>query len=240
MQIRPIIALSGTTLALVLTPLMSTTALAAGNTVSVRVEGKTRTLLSSTTVSAPSAPGSFTIDGTPAGACLKSSAAGALDAATRHRWGGTYSTSFNELELTTILGERWTFSSPNYWSIWVNDRFATAGLCDLKLHKGDQLLLAAVPDKGSEYPLAIEAPSQATAGRPFTVKVVGYFPVVAHPNKVVVKPVPDAQLTIAGHHTVTNGKGFLSVTDVHAGTIVLNAGHKGDIRAATVRVRVSG
>jgi hypothetical protein len=240
MQIRRIIALSGTTLALVLAPLLSTTALAAATKVTVRVEGKARTLLSSTIVNTPTGSGSFTIDHTPAGACPKSSAAGALDAATHHRWGGVYSSSFDELELTTILGEQWTFSSPNYWSIWVNDRFATAGLCDLKLHTGDQLLLAAVPDKGSEYPLAIEAPSQATAGRPFKVKVVGYFAVVGHPNNVVVKPVPDAQLTIAGHHTVTNGKGFLSVTDLHAGTILLNADHKGDIRAATVRVRVSG
>ena len=232
MQIRRIIALSGTTFALVLTPLLGTSALAAGNTVSVRVEGKTRTLLSSTTVSAPSAPGSFTIDGTPAGACPKTSAAGALDAATRHRWGGSYSASFNELVLTTILGEQWTFSSPNYWSIWVNNRFASVGLCQLKLHKGDQLLFAAVPDKGSEYPLAIEAPSHATAGRPFTVKVVDY-------PKGVAKPLAGAQLTVAGHHVVTNRRGVVSITDRHAGTIVLNADRKGDIRAATVSLRVS-
>jgi hypothetical protein len=233
MQIRPIIALSGTTLALVLTPLMSTTALAAGNTVSVRVEGKTRTLLSSTAVSAPSAPGSFTIDGTPVGACPKNSAAGALDAATRHRWGGSYSSSFHELELTTILGEAWTFSSPNYWSIWVNNRFASAGLCQLKLHKGDQLLLAAVPDKGSEYPLAIEAPSHATAGRPFTVKVVDY-------PKGVAAPLAGAQLSGSGVNAVTNRQGLVSVTVRHAGTIVLRADRRGDIRAGTVRLRISG
>jgi hypothetical protein len=233
MQIRRIIALSGATLALALTPLMSTAALAAGNTVTVRVEGKARTLLSSTTVTAPSGSGSFTIDGTPAGACPKDSAAGALDAATHHRWGGSYSASFAELVLTTILGEQWTFSSPNYWSIWVNNRFASVGLCELTLHKGDQLLLAAVPDKGSEYPLAIEAPSHATAGRPFTVKVVDY-------PKGVAKPLAGAQLSGSGVNAVTNRRGLASVTVRHAGTIVLHADRKGDIRAATVRLRVSG
>jgi hypothetical protein len=233
MQTRRIIALSGTTLALVLTPLISTTALAAGNTVSVRIEGKTRTLLSSTTVTAPSGSGSFTIDGTPAGACPKNSAAGALDAASHHRWGGSYSATFHELVLTTILGEQWTFSSPNYWSIWVNNQFASTGLCELKLHKGDQLLLAAVPDKGAEYPLAIQAPSHATAGRSFTVKVVDY-------PKGVAKPLAGAHLSGSGVNAVTNRRGLVSVTVSHAGTIVLHADRKGDIRAATVRLRVSG
>jgi hypothetical protein len=233
MQIRRIIALSGTTLALVLTPVLSTTALAAGSTVSVRVEGKSRTLLSSTTVGTPSGSGSFTIDGTPAGACPKSSAAGALDTATHHRWSGTYSTSFHELELTTVLGEKWTFSSPYYWSLWVNDRYATAGLCQLKLHKGDQLLFAVVPDKGSQYPLAIQAPSHVTAGRPFTVEVVDY-------PKGVAKPLAGAQLSGSGPNTVTNRRGLASVTVRHAGTIVLHADRQGYIRAGTVRVRVSG
>jgi hypothetical protein len=233
MQIRRIIALGGTTLALVLTPLLSTAALAAGNTVSVRVEGKTRTLLSSTTVNAPSGPGSFTNNGTPAGACPKSSAAGALDVATRHRWGGTYSTSFNELELTTILGEKWTFSSPNYWSVWVNDRFASAGICQLKLHTGDQLLFAVVPVKGSDFPMAIEAPTHAAVGRQFTVKVVG-FP------KGVAKPLAGAQVSVNGHFGVTNRRGVVPLMVLHAATIVLHADRKGYIRAAAVSVRVSG
>jgi hypothetical protein len=233
MQIRRIIALSGTTFALVLTPLLTTTALAAANQVSVRVEGKSRTLLSTKTVGTPSGSGSFTIDRTPAGACPKSSAAGALDAATDHRWGGTYSTSFNELELTTILGEKWSFTSPDYWSVWVNNRYASAGLCQLKLHKGDQLLLAAVPDKGSEYPLAIEAPGHATAGRPFAVKVVDY-------PKGVAKPLAGAHLSGSGLNAVTNSRGVVSVTVKRAGTIVLHADRQGDIRAAAVRMRVSG
>ena len=233
MQIRRIIALSGTTLALALTPLLSTTALAAANQVGVRVEGKSRTLLSSTTVGTPSSPGSFTFGGTPAGACPKSSAAGALDAATDHRWGGTYDSSFNELVLTTILGEKWTLSSPYYWSIWVNDHYASAGVCQLKLHNGDQLLFAAVPDKGFEYPLAIKAPSHATAGRPFAVKVVDY-------PKGSAKPLAGARLSGSGINAVTNRRGVVSVTARHAGTIVLHADHQGFIRAATVRVRVSG
>jgi hypothetical protein len=232
MQIRRIIALSGTTLALVLTPLLSATALAAGNKVSVRVEGNSRTLLSSTTVTAPSGGGSFRIDRTPAGACPKNSAAGALDAATHHRWGGTY-TATQGLELTTILGEQWTFSTANYWSLWVNNRYASAGLCQLKLHRGDHLLFAVVPDKGSAYPTAIEAPTRATVGQAFTVKVVAY-------PKGVAKPLAGAKLSGSGIDAVTNRHGVASVTAHHAGTIVLHADHRGYIRAATVHVRISG
>jgi hypothetical protein len=233
MQKSRIIALTGTTLALVLTPMLSTAALAAASQVSVRVEGKTRTLLSSTTVATPSGSGSFKIGGAPAGTCPKSSAAGALDAATHHRWGGIYSAKYSELELTTILGEKWTFSSPNYWSVWANNRYASAGICQLSLHKGDQLLFAAVPDKGSEYPLAIDAPDHATLGHRFSVKVVGYA-------KGLAAPLAGAQVTGPGLNALTNRRGVVSITEKRAGTIVLHADRQGYIRAGAVRVRIAG
>ena len=82
------IALGGLTIALALTP---TAALAAGpTTVSVRIEGTSRTLLAATNVRTHS--GSITKGGAPAGACPATTAAGALDDAAHHKWTGSYGT----------------------------------------------------------------------------------------------------------------------------------------------------
>jgi hypothetical protein len=57
---------------------------AQARTVTVRVEGKARTLLMATPVRLGS--GSVTKGGAPKGACSADSEAGALDVATHHRW----------------------------------------------------------------------------------------------------------------------------------------------------------
>ena len=44
--------------------------------------------------------------------------------------------------VTSIFGETHTFSSHYYWSVWVNNRYAPAGVCGLKLHKGKLAPLA--------------------------------------------------------------------------------------------------
>jgi hypothetical protein len=219
MKCSRIIALGGASISFALTP---AAALAAGpTTVTVRIEGKTRTLLAATTVSVP-AGGSITKAGA---SCPASSAGGALNAATHHRWGATNS-SFG-LELTSILGETHTFSSPYYWSISVNDKYAQVGMCSLKLHKGDQLLFAAVPDTGTAYPIVISAPRHATVGHAFRLKV-------AYANaKGVDKPLAGA--SIDGH--VTNRQGVATITASKPGTLRLTASHTGYIRAeATVTV----
>ncbi len=79
------IALAGVSLALVAGA--PAAALAAGTTVSVRVEGLTRTLLATKVVHTHS--GSITKGGTPSRRLSATTAAGALDVATRHRWSGT-------------------------------------------------------------------------------------------------------------------------------------------------------
>ena len=53
--------------------------------------------------------------------------------------------------------------------------YAPAGICELKLHRGEQLLFAAVP--GKQAPCirsASSAPGQATVGHAFKVKVIWY------------------------------------------------------------------
>jgi hypothetical protein len=202
-------------------------AVAAGTSVSVRVEGLTRTLLPTTVVHTHS--GSITKGGTPAGVCPSTSAAGALDVATKHHWGGSYSAGLG-LEVTQILSETHTFSSPDYWSVWVDNKFAQAGVCGLTLHKGEQLLFAAVSDKGSPAPIVLNAPAHATTGKAFTVKL-SYFD-----SKGKSHPLSGA--SVKGATGKTNAKGTVKITPTSAGKLKLSASEKGYIRSATETVTV--
>lgn len=208
-------------------------AAARGTKVTVRVEGVKRTLLATTTVRTH-AGSSITKGGTPPGACPANSAAGALDAATHHRWGGTYSASVGGLEILSILGEKHSFSSPYFWEIFVNDRAASVGACQLKLHAGEQLLFAAVKQKGTAYPITIGAARTAIVGHPFPVKVEWFN------AKGVTKPLAGATVSGYGHSGKTNRHGRTSLIPSHAGTFTIKATKAGFVRAAAVKVRVSG
>ncbi len=224
MPSRRMFALWGATIALALT--LTANAQAVGTQVTVRIEGKSRTLLPTTVVRTHA--GSITKGGTPAGACPASSAAGALDAAT-HRWTGTYSSV--GIEITQILGETHTFSKGSYWSIWVDNRYAAAGICDLKLHRGEQLLFAPYPAKGTVYPIVLTAPKHATTNHPFTVKAFYYN------GKGKAKPL--AGVRIKGAGTPTNRHGIATITATHAGKLELAASRSGYIRSGGTTVRVS-
>ena len=90
--------------------------------------------------------------------------AGYFDSATHHKWSGTYSSGLG-VEITSVLGETHKFSAKGfYWGIWVNNTFASAGLCDLKLKPGDQLLFAPAPGSGTTYPIILTAPATAQGG----------------------------------------------------------------------------
>lgn len=205
---------------------------ATGPAVTVRVEGLKRTLISPRVVHTHS--GWITKYGAPTRKCSAQSAQGALDVATRHDWGGSWNTSLQEYEVTSILGEAHPFTPPKYyWEIFVDNVAASAGACELKLHRGEQLLFAAVPDSGTTYPLALEAPKSASVGHQFTVKVV-YFNGLGK-----AKPLPGATVSVAGHSAKTNSHGTIPLTASHAGTFVLDAERAGYVRAAPVTLRVS-
>jgi hypothetical protein len=211
---------------------MPAAALAAtGPAVTVRVEGLKRTLLSPTVIHTQS--GWITKYGAPKGKCSAASAQGALDVATHHDWGGSWDTSLADYEVLSILGETHSFSSKYYWEIFANNVSASAGACDLKLHRGEQLLFAAVPDSPTTYPLALEAPKSPTAGHAFTVTVV-YFN-----GSGKAKPLSGATVSVSGHSIRTNGHGTVRVTAINAGTLVLHAQHVGYVRAAPVTLHVS-
>lgn len=218
MKISRFTALGG--VAAVLALALSAPALGAKSAVTVRVEGLKRTLLPATAAHAES--GSITKAGTPAGICPGSSAAGYFDSATHHRWSGSYSSGLG-VEITTVLGETHRYSARGYyWGIWVNNRFASAGLCDLKLKPGDQLLVAPSPGRGTAYPIILTAPSHAKAGAPFAVKA-------SYIKKGPATPLAGVKVTDGT--AVTDRHGAATVTVPRSGKVRLVATLKGYIRA---------
>ncbi len=255
MDVKKLIAPCAATVAVVLATSAGALA-AAGTAVTVRIEGTKKTLLAARAIRTHA--GWITTGGTPKGSCPDTSAAGALDVATDHKWGGTYSASIGGLEILSILGERHTFSSPYYWEIFVNNRAASVGACEQALHRGDRLLFAAVSQKTIEYPTAIRAPRHAGVNHPFTVKVVWFN------AKGIAKPLKGAQVTVSQHsvtpgevtasqHSGTPGKvtdsgqvvttssqGTVRIKSGSPGPLVIRADRPNYIRAAPVLVQVSG
>jgi hypothetical protein len=210
---------------------MPGSALAAGTKVTVRVEGLTKTLLAAKHVKTHA--GSITRYGAPAGSCPASTAAGALDVATQGKWGGTFSSGQNQIELTSIKGENWPFTQFNdYWAVLINNRYSTLGMCQLNLHRGDRILFAAVSEQTAKPapPLGLSAPATAKVGQPFKVKVVYY------PPAGKAKGLKGVRLD----GVTTNGRGIARITPKHAGRLRLKASRKGYIRSAAEWVRVSG
>jgi hypothetical protein len=235
MNAKKFLALFGATVSLSLVPVGA--ALAAGTTVSVRVEGLKKTLLFPTVIHTHA--GWITRFGAPTGDCPATSGQGALDVATHHRWAGKWTTQFGpEYEITSIFGESHPFSSKYFWEIFVNNVAASAGACEINLHRGEQLLFAAVPQTGAAYPLKLSVLTRPVAGRPFKVKVAYYGP------NGKAKPLAGATVTAGGvsaqpvpHSAIkarTNAHGIASLTEPRLGLMILQAAGRGYIRSAPV------
>ncbi len=229
MKLKTSLTLCGAVLALLIVPASAAVA-AGGAAVTVRVEGLRHTLLAPTVVRTHS--GSITKGGAAPGKCPAGSAQGALDVAAHHDWRGTWYSSYKEYLITSILGESYNSSSSDYWSVWINDRFAQVGACDIQLHPGDQVLFAVEGAKTS-YPLALSGPSTAHAGQPFTVNVVSFSSIGKR------KPLAGVTVSGAGVSAATNSHGIATITPHVIGTLNLDAARSGYIRAAPLHVRVS-
>jgi hypothetical protein len=223
-----ILAAAGTPVALA--AVLAGPALAASPKVSVRVEGKSRTLLPTRSVTTPSS-GSITKGGAPKGSCPATSGAGALNVATHGNWGGKYSSGLG-IEVTNILGETDVFAKGHYWEIFVNDRAASVGICDQKLKPGNQLLFAAAPAKGTVFPIVLSIPAKATVGKPFAVKAF-YFPGKSGKTK------PLSGVKLKGVKGTTNAKGVATVTANTAGKLSIVGSKQNEIRSAATTVAVS-
>jgi hypothetical protein len=231
MHRKHLIALSGAILAVsAVPPAVALASPGGGPAVSVRVEGKTRTLLGPKVVQTQ--PGSLTKGGAPPGVCSATSAAGALDVATRHNWSGTFSRSLQNYFITKILGE--TESGKKvFWNVFVNNVAATVGVCGITLNPGDKLLFAAVSStsKRPAYPTALRGPGQVTVGNSVKVQVV-YFNASGK-----ARPLARARITGTGVSVVTNSHGFASIKATKAGTLVLRTSPPGYVRAVPLRVQ---
>ena len=139
MHRKTLVALAG---ALVMALAASGAALGAGTrpAVTVQVKSLTKTLLRPRTVHGEK--GWITKGGTPHGKCSGNSAAGALDAATHGKWTGKYYASVPGIFVTSILGVKPTGS--HFWSVFVNGKSSSAGICDIKLRAGERLLFKIV------------------------------------------------------------------------------------------------
>lgn len=110
---------------------------AAAPKVTVRVQGRNRTLLPARTVRP--GRGSVRRGGAPAGKCPDDSAQGALNVATHGHWRGKWYSTYDEYFITGILGDNET-SKKYYWGLYVNGKLASKGACEVKLRTGDRLL----------------------------------------------------------------------------------------------------
>ncbi|HEV2774009.1 MAG TPA: hypothetical protein VGV90_00310 [Solirubrobacteraceae bacterium] len=153
--------------------------------VNVRVEGATTTLVPRTAVRTDTA--AINKDGDPAHTCSGTGAAGALEKATGGDWSGPW---FDGLgySVQQIKGEAHVFPAPEYFSLWINHRAASEGVCGTtnELQQGDDVLFfvdRCVSDPVTflctnppVLPLGLSAPRSVTPGAPFTVTVVEYAP----------------------------------------------------------------
>ncbi len=81
--------------------------------------------------------------GTPRGKCSAKSGAGALGAATHGRWTAKYYAGVSGgIFVTSILGVKPHGS--DYWSVFVNGRSSSRGVCDIKLRARERLLFKIV------------------------------------------------------------------------------------------------
>jgi hypothetical protein len=220
------LAASGALLAFILAP-AGALASASLPTVSVRIEGPTKTLLARKSVKPGS--GSITNGGTPPGKCSASSAAGALDQATHGKWVGMYYASVGNggIFVDSIFGVK-PSNSNDYWTVFVNDRTSNLGICEIKPKQGEQLLFA-ITD-GKQYPIVLKGPSQIRVGGTATIKA-GYY------AKSKFKPLSNLPITGSGVNVTTNPKGDATVKIAKAGTLVLRAQKTGFIRAAPLKIR---
>jgi hypothetical protein len=222
---RMSIALGAMCLAL---SVLASAAVAAGPaTVTVRVEGASTTLLPSTQVTTTTEP--VVKDGNPEHACTGTSAAGALQLATAGNWSGTWFTGFG-YSVETIEGESHSFSSPAFWTIWLDNKPASA-FCEAELSSGDSLLL--FPECSGECPagpspLGIEAPAVAEVGQPVRVTVTSY----ANPSGA---PSASDGATVAyeGTNAITDASGHATLTFARAGQAVVKVTAPDSIRTET-------
>jgi hypothetical protein len=217
-------------------------ALAAGPaTVTVRVEGTSGTLVAAKKVTTTLAP--VVKDGNPAHSCTGTSAAGALELATKTDWTGAWSDGLGYF-VSSVKSEAHS-GSPDFWSFWVGNKSATTGICGAELRDGQSLLFfvdscdydAATQGCKNQpvLPLAIRAPRTVKAGQKAVLTVVRYD------ANGKAKPVAKASIKRRGAVVGrTDAKGRIRLSSNRRGLKGLQAIKAGFVRSEVVSVPVRG
>jgi hypothetical protein len=146
--------------------------------VTVRVEGLSETKVPPTLLTTTTTP--VVKDGNPEHSCPGTSAAGALELATKGEWGGKWFAGLG-YSVETIESESYPFTQPYYWTFWINHKSQEVGVCGVEMQSGDEVLLfpECFSEKAGEcppnpLPLGVEAPATANVGEAVTVTVKQY------------------------------------------------------------------
>lgn len=221
MRHRNILAPAAALLASAVTLSLAPAALAGGSPVrvSIRVEGKARTLLAATL-----AAGSRAAVRKDGHSCPGNTVAGAFNRAVRGDWSATWFSGLG-FDVNRILGETADYTkTKRYFELFVNNKAASVGICSLKLVRGEKVLVASVPDTGTVYPLGLHVASTATAGGNLKVTVLAYD------AKGRARPRPGATVLVGHRRARTNSAGIATVKVGGAGRYVVRAFAPGYIR----------
>lgn len=214
------------------------TAVAAGPyDVSIRVEGKARTLVKERTVTIADAP--IIKDGDPNHACNGLTALGALHAGTEGNWSGPWFEGLG-YSAETIMGSK--PKAPGYYELWVDHKLSSVGLCDAALKDGQDVLMfvqdceydpALEGCKDPVTPLGVRVAKTIKRNTVRTIKVVDY--------SAAGKATPEAKATVYVNGAKlgrTKADGTIKVKGSKTGVATVYAKKAGHARSETDRVRI--
>jgi hypothetical protein len=197
----------------------STLAAAAPAAVTVRVEGLKETKVLPTVLTTTTAP--VVKDENPEHSCPGTSAAGALDLATKGEWGGKWFSGLG-YSVETIENESYPFTQPYYWTFWVNHKSQEVGVCGVEMESGDEVLMfpECFSEKAGEcppnpMPLGVEAHATANVGEEVPVAVKQYS------AKGEASPAVGANIIGGGVGASTDSQGHATLKFFGAGTYTM-------------------
>jgi hypothetical protein len=201
-------------------------------TVNVRVEGASQTLVDTTSVTTTAQPVS------KAGHdCSGTSAGGALDRATAGNWNAGYFDTLGHY-VTAIMGEDYSASTSDGWTVFVNHRAISQSPCLQELGAGDDVVYfvshcefdASIGDCSNApvLPLGLIAPATVQQGASAQVTVIRYD------VNGTTAPVPGASVGGA----VTDADGHATIAFPASGTVRLKAEKPGFARSEAETVAV--
>jgi hypothetical protein len=220
-----------------LSPLLVALALTAGAApaaaatthATVRVEGLTHTLFPRARVTLPTT--AVVKDGDPAHGCFPNTAAGALEAAAKGDWRGTWAAPLG-YSVDAIGGEAPEPKGAAF-ALWVDNVKLDTAVCATPLRKDANVLLFVNPAGRTLTPLSIKVPRSAVRRHTFTVTVYD------HTTKG--KASREAKASVYANGTkvgVTDKKGRLKVRGTKVGNVSFYAAKTSKARSAPSVTRI--